>query len=88
MLEAEDHHSQADPDLRSGEPRTARGDHRFAHVRDERLQFRRRVTLDRLGAFQQPRIAHLENFAFHHWLLERVVKARGSPAAAATASLL
>ncbi|QND95250.1 hypothetical protein SY91_02666 [Burkholderia cenocepacia] len=93
VAEAEDDDLKPDADLRRGEPRAVRVVHRLEHIRDDLVQLGCIEPLDRLGDFEQARIAHLQDLANHGVLPSRSwcrpsSSSTGMPSSSAFASLL
>jgi hypothetical protein len=64
-VEAEDHQTQIDADLRRCQANTICGMHGFVHVGDDRLEFGKVNVPNRLCHPQQPGITHFQYFAYH-----------------------
>ncbi len=64
-MHAEDHHAQADADLRRGEPGAVEVRHGVAHVGQQGLELRRAEGPHFLRALEKPWIAHAQNFPDH-----------------------
>jgi hypothetical protein len=66
VLEAENHHAQAHPDLRCSEARPIEIAHGVPHIGEQIFELRGAEFAHRLRHRQQARIAHFENFAYCH----------------------